>query len=419
MFDSNNPLFVFRQSDDNIKSLRYENKHGLYISLLTPGNHWGNPYIIKKDMHPVFHACIDNNDRIIILFQDHQGNISLLFVETDGETFSEIPVLKSKYPTQYDKYLKIVPIYNSFHILYVLQHKNSLILTHQVQSNGNTSNPGVVDYIKPAESESPFSLSADSTGSIYVFYTPSDGNNVQPGLKKLMKEHNTWSEFSPLTGCNGNCGYFSAIHDRKDILHICCQCTNKSNGREIYNLIYTQKIQGRNQWTDAMILHSSVHQFKNLHLLCIDNQLICYWVRNDNIYYCLSENSGKTWIRPSRYSFNSGQQLLSLYYRTNNSSEKHGSIIDVIPGTLAGGFKMAFYKDEAEKLLSLSFNEFKKFTVETFREIKGNTENLHVLKSELEEKLFRFETLYTNTQKELAKNNIRIELIEKKFREKN
>ncbi len=419
IFDSNKPLFVFKQSDNNIQSLRYEDKYGLIFSGLTPGNHWSDPYIIKKDIHPAFNACIDNSNRIIILFQDHQGNLSLLIADTKVQSFSEIPVLKSKQPTQYDKYLNIIPIYNSFHIFYVLRHRNSLLLTHQIYSDKSVSNPAAVDYISQAEGIKPFSISAGSSGSIYAFYTPSDGKNTKPGFKKFMNQHNAWSEFSPLTGCTGNCKYISLIHDRKDILHISCQCTKKSNGREIYKLIYMQKIQGRNLWTDAVILHSSVNQFKNMHLLYINNELICYWVRNDIIYYCFSEDNGKTWARPSRSNFNAGRQLLSLHYRTNIITEKDDYIIDVIPGTLAGGFKMAFYKDKTEKLESLSFNDFKTFTVETIEEIKGNMEKLQVLQSELKEKLFRFETLYKNTQKELAKNNIRIELIEKKFREKN
>jgi hypothetical protein len=410
MFDSKDKQFIFRQSDGSLRNLYYDSNYGLCCSKLTPGNRWSNIIPVKKDTYPDFFACMDNQDRISVLLQDKQGNIFISSM--DNDSFSSNPVLNSKHPSQYDKYMEFIPVNSDLHLFYVLQHKNSHLLSHQIYTGKSTGSPRAIDYI--IMGKKPYCTAMDSSQDIYIFYTASDSDKPQPGYRKLSTLQNSWSEFSPLGECDGKCKYFSALSDRSDILHISYQRTVETRGQARQELMYRQKITGRNQWTEAVSLHTSIYEFDNIHMLIVDGQTITYWVRNDNIFYCMSEDNGKTWTRPSQYNFPAGHQLLCIYYRSNNIHEKDTVNMNAIPGTLIGGLKLAFYRDKSQKLVSLPFEDFKRITSKTLEEIKGNMERIQSLQLELEKKLFKLDTLQQNMVKELIKNNVRIEIMEKR-----
>jgi len=347
---------------------------------------------------------MDMEDRFHILFQDSQGNMNYSYL--DGDSLKTVPVLNSKTPSSYNKHFFLLPLKNNIHFFYILQHESSYILAYQVLSDGKITNPKVVDYV--SNSVCPASFVCDRASNIYAFYQSSDGKYLQLGYKKYNTGQKFWSEFTPVTKYSGTCEHPRTIIDNNGIIHLCYQRITP----RLYEMVYQQKITDKNLWTDEVIVHSSVHPFENASILWLNDNIIVYWVREDNIYYNAGEQSGNVWNKPLKLNFSAGRQLVCISYRTNNVYESARLAVNNIPGSFVGGLKLAFHQQSQDDANTLSAEELKNLILESLKLIKVNVEELKDADSSIREELSALSNTCRELEKELIKCNVKMNFLE-------
>lgn len=402
MYNSDDIQYILKQSSGKIWNFYYDDKLGLCYSLLTRRNTWTEPASLQKQVFKNFFADIDREDNFHILFQDNKGNIFYsLLTEKNVKTS---PILNSKSPTAYNKFLHLIPFKNEVHFFYVLHHGNSSILAHQTLNGGAVGAPKVIDYVP--DSICPYSVAADKSNNIYVFYQASDGKHMQVGYKKYNSSQKHWAEFTPVTRYAGDCEFPRVITDSNDIIHICYQ----RRAPKQYELVYQQKIPDKNIWTNEQIIHSSSYPFENAVVICLNDAVIVYWVRNDVIYYSASDNQGAEWSKPARYNFPSGRQLMHLYYKSNSDHEK--AAIRDVPGSFINGFKMAFYHEATDSHANLSPEELRNMILESLKMLRGGIEELKESDEGIKEDIARLKLAHQNLEKDMVKCSVKLNLIE-------
>lgn len=403
LYNSANKQYVFKQSSGKVWNFYHDNSLGLCYSTLTRKNTWTEPVSIQKNTHQSFYADIDSEDRFHILFQDGQGNIFYTLLEDDS--IKTVPVLNSKTPTSYNKYLHLIPL-NNIHFFYILQHNNNTILAHQVLSEGAVSTPRVIDYVM--NNSCPYCAICDKLNNVYVFYQSFDGKHLQIGYKKFIPLQKFWGEFIPITKFSGDCEFPRAIIDNNNVIHICCQ---RRSARH-HELVYQQKVPDRNMWTNEVIIHSSAYPFESSSIVYINEAIIMYWVRDDIIYYSSSNDGGSTWSKPSRYNFPAGRQLFCLSYSTNTPSEAGKIAVRDIPGSFINGLRLAFYHDVLDRDSNLSPDELRNMIVESLKLLKGSVEELKEADTGIREDISKLTLIQQSLEKELTKYSVKLNLIE-------
>lgn len=404
MYNASSRQHILVQSAGTIWNFFHDEKLGLCYSTLTKRNNWTNPVSLYKNAFKTFYVDIDREDRFHLLFQDTQGNI--MYSLLDSDSFNTAPVLNSKVPAVYDKHLCLIPFKNNIHFFYVLQREDSPFLAYQVLCDGKIGNPKVIDYV--TNSAVPYSLVCDKSSNVYVLYQSSDGKYLQLGYKKYSPSQKFWSEFTPVTKFLGNCESPKLVADSKDILHLCYQ---RQNQRQ-YELVYQQKVPEKNLWTNEVIVHTSAHPFDNSSILCINDDVIIYWVREDAIFYNTGSQSGNVWSKPSHYSFTAGRQLVCLHYATNNIYEADRIAVHDIPGCFIGGLKMAFYQSQTETADNLSAEDLKNLILESLKLLKAGVEDLKEGELGLKDEINKINATQQELEKELVKNNVKLNFIE-------
>lgn len=404
MFNSSNRQFVLKQSSGKLWNFFYDEKRGLQYTTLTKRNTWVEPVTIHKSIFPQFCAEIDENDRFHILFQDNKGNIAYsILYEGYLKTF---PVLNSKTPSTYDKYLNIIPLKNTLHFFYVLQYKDSYILAHQTLQDGRIEQPKVVDYV--TKTACPYSVVYDSLGTIYAFFQAAEGEDYQIGYKRLPLGQTRWSEFNPVTNYKGGCQLPRALIDRQNIIHLCYQRITPSQ----YELVYRQKVPDKNIWTNETAIYSSSYSFDEASLLYSMGSVIIYWVKDDYIYYSLSKDGGSVWSRAARYNFPVGKQLMCLAYSTNDMYEKDRLIARDIPGSFINGLTFAFYQEAGQSAASISPQELKDTITDTLKMLKGSIDDLNDQSLDASEKIQKILFELEKQEKELVKLSVKLGFLE-------
>lgn len=404
MYNTSNRQHILTQSTGTVWNFFYDEKLGICYSNLTKRNNWANPVSLVKNAYKTFYADIDQDDKFHLLFQDAQGNI--IYSRLESESIVNIPVLNSKIPSVYDKHLRIIPLKNNIHFFYVLQHENSPFLAYQTLSDGKISNPKVIDYV--TASTIPYSIVCDKASNIYAFYQSSDGKNLQLGFKKYNPVQKYWSEFTPVTKYEGNCENPKLVIDSKDILHLCYQ---RQNQRQ-YEMVYLQKTPEKNLWSNESIVHSSAHPFDNSSILCVNDDVIIYWIREDAIFYNTGSQSGSVWGKPSRYSFPVSRQLMCMHYSTNNTLEAGRIAVQDIPGCFIGGLKTAFYQPQSEPAENHSAEDLKNLLLESLKLLKASVEELKEGELEIRDEINKINTAQQELEKDLVKNNVKLNYLE-------
>jgi len=404
MYSSGSRQYVFKQSSGKVWNFYYDEKLGICYSTLTRHNTWSNPVIIQKDVHPPFYADIDEYDRFNILFQDKLGNILYSLIE-DGE-IKTVPVLNSKSPTAYNKYLYLVPMKNIMHFFFVLQHGTSSIFAHQTLNDGKVDTPKVIDYI--SKSSQPYSIVRDRTDNIYAFYNLSDSKHSQIGYKKYASSRKFWGEFTPIAKHEAGCEFPRTIVDRGNVMHICYQ---RRSARQ-YELLYQQKIPDRNIWTGETVVHSSAYPFPEASILCVSETIIIYWVRNDAIFHSYSKNMGNSWSKPLKYNFPAGKQLMCVSYRSNSPYEAEKIAAGDIPGSFVNGLKFAFYQDASGSDRNVPADELKNIIVDSLKMLKASIDELKDAESSIKNEISHLARAQEAAEREIEKYSVRLSLIE-------
>ena len=404
MYNSNNRQYIFRQSSGKVWNLYHDEKLGLCYSTLTKRSTWTEPVSLHKNLHPVFFADIDFDDCFHILFQDKQGNIFLSRLY--NSSIKTIPVLNSKAPVSYNKYLSLIPARNESHFFFIIQHNDSSILAHQILRGDTVSTPRVIDYV--AKSNCPYSVIGDKSGNIYAFYQSSSGESLQIGYKKYNSDQNFWSDFSFITNHSGNCEFPRAIVDNKNIMHICYQ----RHSLKQYELVYQQKVPDKNIWSDEIIVHSSVHSFYDSSVVCSGESTIVYWVRDDVIYYSSSTDGGAVWSKPARHNFVPSKQLMCMTYKTNQSIENEKLAASSLPGCFINGFKLAFYQEPTVSTHNITADELKTMLLDGLKLLKDNVEELKDSNSDMRKSIQELSVAHQNLEMEMTKNAVKLNFLE-------
>jgi len=403
--------YILKQSSGKVWNFYFDAKLGLCYSTLTKRNTWNEPVSLQKQVFRNFFAEIDAEDNFHILFQDSSGNIYYSQLDAYGG-IKTTPVLNSKVPAAYNKFLNIIPFKNEKHFFYVLQHSNKMILAHQICTDSTVAMPKVIDYA--VDNAWPYCVLADKSNNIYVFYQLSDGKYMQIGYKKYIAQQKLWGEFTPITRHSGDCEFPRAVIDSGNIIHICYQ----RHSQKQYELVYQQKIPDKNIWTSECIIHSSPYSFEDASVLCVNNKIVVYWIRNDTIYYSSSNDSGVTWSKPLRYNFFQGRQLMCLYYSSNTTYDKEKVAVKDIPGVFINGLKIAFYSEVVESSpASLSPNELKNMIVESLKLLKDSIEELKESDSSIRDDIARLNLAHKALEKDIVKYSVKLDLIENEVKQ--
>jgi len=408
MYSSEKKQFIFRLSSGKTLNLYHDSRLGICLSLLTKRNIWTEPISLQKNAHRYFFADIDTEDKIHIVFQDNQGNIFYSCME--NESVSTMPILSSKTNSSYNKHFFLIPMRNCIHVFYVLQHSGSYLLSHQILEGDKVLTPRVIDYV--TESEYPYSVVLDKSNNLFVFYQSSDGKHLQLGSKKYNSAQGFWGDFTAITRFDGNSEYPKTIMDKDGIIHICYQrCAQKQ-----YELIYQQKIPDRNIWTSECVIHTSATPFKDASILCLEGNIIVYWVRDNIIYYSSSKDSGNNWSRPARYNFPAGRQLMCIRYKSNAAYDSAKMSVREIPGAFINGIKFAFFEPTLETA-RVSANDLKDMIVDSLNHLKGSVEDLEEADRAIAGDVSRIEAELNKLEKEFVKYTVKLDLLQNQLNE--
>ncbi|MCX8130932.1 MAG: hypothetical protein N3I35_12645 [Clostridia bacterium] len=404
MYNPNKTQYIFRQSSGKVWNFYYDDRSGICCSTLNKRNSWTESNLIQGNVHHLFYADMDVEGYIHLIAQNFQGNLVYILV-SDGDS-KIYPVLNSKNPSCYDKHLSLIPFKGTVHILYTLRHNTSVILAHQILSSGNINTPKVIDYV--AESDIPYSSTYDASGNIYVFYQSSDGNYFQTGYKKYNFMQKSWSDFTPITRYNGNTESPCVITDDKNIIHLCYQ---RRSAKQL-DLVYQQKLPDKNIWSNEIIIHSSSYPFENASLILTGSKLIIFWVRDDTIYHCTSDDTGKSWTKASRYQFPAGRQLVCLSYKSNISPKVEKIIAPRIPGTLINGYRLAFYQEPQSTVSDMSAEDLRTMLLDGLKLLKGSVDELKEANINTDEGITKLKALQQSMEKEMIKNSLKLNMLE-------
>ncbi|NSW89763.1 MAG: hypothetical protein HPY74_03605 [Firmicutes bacterium] len=409
MYNFSNKQYVFKQFSGKIWNFSHDVKLGICYSNLTKRNTWTEPISIEKKAYQHFYAAMDD-ERFHLIYQDLHGNI--IYSKFDEMSIMTLPILNSKSPSLYNKHFYLIPANDNIHFLYILLYNNNVLLTHQMLINGTVGSPKVIDYVY--NNNLPYSAIRDKSGNIYVFYQSTDTTNMQLGYRLFSEEQDIWSKFIPVTGPGINCDFPSAIVDNSNIIHICFQ----KRSPRYYELVYKQKIPDKSIWSDETVIHSSVYPFENSSILCLDEKVIIYWVRNDIIYYCFSNNKGNSWSKPAKYNFPAGRQLLCISYNTNIPYELSRIAIRDIPGSFANGLKLAFYQDFlGNNNVSSTQESLKNMIVDSFKYLKEGIDNLTEGNKTLKNQIRELELIQKNLIREKERYSIKLNLLENELKQ--
>ena len=411
MYDIKNKQFVFRQSKGTLLNFFYDERSGLCCSVLTKRGEFTEPILLQKNLQTYYYIDMDRNDIFHIVFQDSQGNIHYSYM--DREDIKTIPILNSKAKTLYDKQLYLVHLKDKTHFFFVLEHNDTIFLTHQTYTNGKINPPSVVDYV--VRNENSFVAIQDKQGNIYTFYQSSDGKYLQLGYKKYIQSQNFWGEFTPITKYRGDCEIPRVIVDKNNVIHMSYQ----RRGDKYYELIYQQKQPDKNIWSGEVIISFSPQTFMNSSIFIQDKKTYIYWLRDEVIYYCVTSDNGKAWTKPNRYNQLYGKNLECIVYRTNSQYEIDKIIMHTIPGSFKDGFRMAFYHDEGHTMSSKSIensnDEYSITIVDSLNHLKQGMEELNSTCRKLSNEITNLKEIQQEFKKDIEKQSIYARMIKDNF----
>jgi len=423
MYSSNSKYFVFKKSNNKIVALTYGEKSGICFTTLTKKNTWTAPVSVEKQARDFFSACMDTKDVIHIIYQDSHGNI--FYIQMDEASVFSLPMLGSKYPSPYNKYFNILAVKNNIHCFYVLIHNNKYLLTHQVISNNEVRNPQALGYIN--KNNLPYAVHFNRSGDIYIFYQNGLSNDLnqqfsafQIGCRKYSSMNQRWEEFIPITApdlapnAQLKFDYPSIIIDNADIIHISYQKLVADR----YELVYRQKPIGETNWSTETVIHTSLNPFENSSIICLNEKIIIFWVRNDTIYYSYSANRGNSWSKPNRYNFPVGRQLSCISYQTNDFYEVNRIIMKEIPGSFINGLKLAFCDDVlSAETTDTSQDGYRNIISDNLKALHNTIDELIEVNNNIKTDIKRLKLFNSNILKEIDKIYIKLNYLENQIKQ--
>lgn len=312
------------------------------------GSFWTEETVLWRDAHPYFSAHIDERDNIHILCRNDSDNLVYIHIKDNMER--EITVIScdstdgiaNRYPEVIGAGGKIVLCYMAG------KYYDRQLVMHMQKDDGTLTEPQKIDGI--AGGGRPFFAVADASLSPYLFYSRKDNENITAGYRKYIEKSDSWSDFNTACCLNEQNELKSVVIDYRNNLYLVRQ--NGKNG--VYDTVCSVKSVNSDSWTDCRIFQGSGFPLDNSSVLAVENRILIYWVKDNLISYCLSIDGGYSWEKPRSYDFKGISPLYCISYKSNNRNEYADAGINLLPGKIADGFRLAFINElypRPEKLL--------------------------------------------------------------------
>lgn len=392
MFNIENVHYLLITQTGKPYYVYHDSYKGLCLSTISTTAKWQTPVSIFNNAHKNFSCTFDYDSNIICLVQDDEGNI-LLGNITDAYTFT--PVLSSKKPLVYNKHLFVIKTDDALNMFYVLKHNNQWLLSHQIYEDSKLSTPKAIDYI--INNIHPYSAICDKNMNIYIFYELYDNNTSALGCKKYSYSLKQWGEFIPVCKSEEECQYPKAVCDSSNVIHLCYQ---KKLSKQ-YQLSYKQKAADKNIWSAEIAIYTSSIPFEQSSIIAYDKKIYIYWVRDENIFYCCSEDGGSTWNKPAKYIISNPREVVCFCYCSNIKSEHNKINACHIPGTPPPSVRLAFC--DLPSVRNITSAEPTKILEQRLEEIENKYKNIN-------ESILKLSKQLSELEKEVTKATLRMSM---------
>jgi hypothetical protein len=388
MFDLIKKDFVFSQSDGQLWSFFYNRKDGLCFSRYFKSSGWDSPFTIKADASSNFSAEMLNDNTFHIIYQDLQGNI--LHSHISGFNMDTACILNSRDAISYDKHLRIFHSNDHCGMLFVIKKAQYNVLSYQPVIADESHVPTAIDYIVPGIR--PYQIYSSFDGKLNLFYHLKSQDGGKIGYRVYSPESKKWNDFRTLVIENRPFNFVDAIVDPSSNAHILLQIKDRDN----YSLLYAKRNMKMSTGNEIKTLASSTIPFNNCTLFFRKNLLVVYYVVENEIKYCVSDNYGSSWSAPYNYQWEKINSSRCVYYKVNSDDTRNFKIGTDLPALYSQGIKVAF-QDNFHELSQRQYSE-NKITQPSSMEST----------SDLKRDLLQMQNKYQTLERELQK--IRIEL---------
>ncbi|WP_094548278.1 hypothetical protein [Petroclostridium xylanilyticum] len=284
-------------------------------------NEWSDYEILLKDGQGDFDIIIDPRDNIHLICQDKLG--SIIYLMYNGQQWHKYVILQSKNNKAYPKYFKMLFVNGWINLFYVIQYKDKNLLVHHILDNNNVS-PNVIDYI--VTSARPFSVSAENSGNIHIYYQDNtDSNKI--GYRVYMWSKKTWSDFISIDLENYDAVLPYIIIDHQDNIHLTYL---KKSGKN-YDIIYKRKPSNsynKALWDKEVVVYNRCYEDAVPVIMKVDKQLLILWQQDIKVLSSSSDDDGITWRKPSQFMAGRYGNIGLFGFRIPASMDKDNIICD-------------------------------------------------------------------------------------------
>ena len=347
-----------KSSADDTFNFFVDSKNNLCYSNLNKKGIWSRPSIIKKQIHPCFFADIDSNDKLHIISQNLNGDIFYTFI--NSKSIKTIQILKSKSSSSYNKHLYLIPSNDCVHFFYILHHKNSMILSHQILKNSTLSNPQII--ASSSKNIYPYSVLSSDIGNIYLYYNFFDGKFFQLGYKIYSPFEAMWTKFSQITNSNSDVFLIDSLIDSSNTTHIIYKEKKSTNPPKFF---YARFSPNENF---SKIQINKIPE-SNPSLTIFQKSVIIFGIKNNIIHFIKSDDLGLSWSNIEQCSING--DFFCVGFKSNLD---HGLIIsNRLPISFVNGYTIASFNNVS----SISPNDFKTIVLDSLNILKNKFEKLN------------------------------------------
>ncbi|MCR4434740.1 MAG: hypothetical protein QHH06_03965 [Clostridiales bacterium] len=407
MFEISAKQYIFKSSDEQVQNVFFKPGVGLCTRTMSTANTWSEPSVLLEDAVPGFSACLDGNDTVHIFCQMKDG--SLIHIRSSENEWKASQLQKGRSLKNYCKFLNVVSMEHTVYFFYVVEEAGKNLLLFQSKSGGNLPTPSQVITSLDYSKKSPYRVLVRGN-DLYVFYSRTTGSWNQIGYQVYHEPENKWSPFYPLINNNKNekVHLTSVLMDAQGRLHVCWQKTTPLK----YELIYSRRDASSEIGKDYTVA-TAPSDFYNSSILSINGKIIVYWVRDKNIFYCISEDEGEKWSISKKYTSYSDALLYCIQYFQNSIDSGTELFTNELPGILAYGYKLGFIDDDSleRKERDRNMNDSQALIINTLKILTANVDDQKKLTDKLKHEMDEIEQRQRHSESELNKYIAKLDLI--------
>jgi len=370
MYNPEYRQYVLKNSLGISYHVYFEEGRGLCIRMLSDSRIWSRGYILDKTAINDFSVVLDKNDIFHFFYQARDG--SLMYGHGMHGQIESRPVLNSREPTPWPKYVSLLVIEKTAIFFYVLKHQNRHIISMQSVRDGKLSRPTAIDYTDNTR----YCSFVDMNGKCHLFYVTSD--NIKSHLihRILNDDFTAFSAAEKVFSTDGKINFLSAVCSETNKIHVIAE----TYGNDMYEILYRNLSDAGRPET----LYRSLTAPGYSGLVYNSGTIFFFRTVNEDIYFRSSDNDGASWSDEAMYPL--GSNIVCFSYISNMKDEN--VFPGEIPGNFTRGYQLAFFSEEKIK----SVHE---------RKTSSGTENDFLLS--LEKKILQLQNQADTLQKEFTK----------------